>query len=239
MQSRERGLKQAEANFEKSRMRVNKAETKLEDHKSHVETLSTLAQKVAGIQAKGHALSRRYRAIAEDATVTSNLMNSLKASYREVVDLASMMGAGMLKVESGKYILRIIDAALDDSTLVNELAELIHYMEYRYDPCGRVHTIVSPDHPYGLLSGVQKKLRSQQLRIVSPRGFDIYPVRDMNTKSLAAVHVDMMRSILVTLDRDEHRLARVSPCRIGRGELTDMLQHNIRMTWGDTLDGDY
>ncbi|KAL2675585.1 hypothetical protein Neosp_011772 [[Neocosmospora] mangrovei] len=239
MQARERGLKQAEANLEKSRMRVNKAETKLEDNKSRIETLSTLAQKVAGIQAKGHALSRRYRAIAEDAAAASSAMNSLKASYREAVGLANMMGASMYKVEAAKYILGIIDAALDDSTLVNELAELIHYMEYRYDSCGRVHTIVSPDHPYGLLSGVQKKMRSQQLRIVPPRAFDMYPIRDMNTKSLAAVHIDMMRSILVTLDRDEHRLVRISPCRIGRGELTDMLRHNIRMTWGDTLEGEY
>ncbi|EEU48231.1 uncharacterized protein NECHADRAFT_75599 [Fusarium vanettenii 77-13-4] len=239
MQARERNLKRAEANLEKSRMRVNKAETKLDGHKSRVETLSTLAQKVARIQAKGHALSHRYKAIAEDATVVSSAMNSLKVSYREAVGLANMVSISMHKVESAKYILGIIDAALDDSTLVNELAELIHYMEYRYDSSCIVHTIVSPDHPYGILSGVQKKLRSKQLQFVPPRGFDMYSLRDMNTKSLAAMHVDMMRSILFTLDRDEHRLVRVSPCRIGRGELTDMLRHNIRMTWGDTLEGDY
>ncbi|KAI8719739.1 hypothetical protein NCS52_00755500 [Fusarium sp. LHS14.1] len=239
MQARERNLKRAEANLEKSRVRVNEAETKLDGHKSRVETLSTLAQKVARIQAKGHALSHRYKAIAEDATAASSAMNSLKASYREAVGLTNMMSICMHKVESAKYILGIIEAALDDSTLVNELAELIHYMEYRYDSSCIVHTIVSPDHPYGILSGVQKKLRSKQLRIVPPRGFDMYSLRDMDTKSLAAMHVDMMRSILASLDRDEHRVARISPCRIGRGELTDMLRHNIRMTWGDTLEGDY
>jgi hypothetical protein len=239
MQARGRSLKQAEASLEKSRMRVNKAESKLDGHKSRVETLSTLAQKVAGIQAKGHALSRRYRAIAQDAADTSSVMKSLKTAYRESVDLANMMSFGIYKLESAKYLLGIIDAALDDSTLVNELADMIHYMEYSYDHSGRIHGIVTPEHPYGLLNGVQKKLRSQQIRSVPPRGFDMHPIRDMNTKSLAAVHVDMMRSILVTLDRDEHRLVRVSPCRIGRGELTDMLRHNIRMTWGNTLEGDY
>ncbi|KAJ4195675.1 hypothetical protein NW755_001838 [Fusarium falciforme] len=239
LQARARSLKQAEANLEKSRMRVTKAETKLDSHKSRIETLSTLAQKVAGIQAKGHALSRRYKAIAEDAADTSSAMNLLKASYREAVDLANMMSINMYKVESTKYLLGIIDAALDDSTLVSELADLIHYMGYRYDTSGRIHSIMTPEHPYGLLNGVQKKLRSQQLRIDPPRGFDMYPIRDMSTKSLAALHVDMMRSILVALDRDEHRLVRVSPCMIGRGELTNMLRHNIRMTWGDTLKGDY
>ncbi|KAJ4259965.1 hypothetical protein NW757_001916 [Fusarium falciforme] len=233
LQARGRSLKQAEANLEKSRMRVNKAETKLDGHKSRVETLSTLAQKVAGIQAKGHALSRRYREIAEDAADTSSAMNLLKASYREAVDLANMMSVNMYKVESAKCLLGIIDAALDDSTLVSELADLIHYMGYRYDTSGRIHGIMTPEHPYGLLKGVQKKLRSQQLRIDPPRGFDMCPIRDMSTKSLAVLHVDMMRSILVALDRDEHRLVRVSPCMIGRGELTNMLRHNIRMTWGD------
>ncbi|WAO84553.1 Hypothetical protein NCS54_00177000 [Fusarium falciforme] len=239
LQARGRSLKQAEANLEKSRMRVNKAETKLSGHKTRVETLSTLAQKVAGIQAKGHALSRRYRAISQDAADTSSAMKSLKKAYREAVDLTNMMRIDMYKLESAKYLLGIIDAALDDSTLVGELADMIHYMEYRYDHSGRIHGIVTPEHPYDLLNEVQKKLRSQQLRIVPPRSFDMYPIRDMNTKPLAALHVDMMRSILVTLDRDEHRLVRVSPCRVGRGELTDMLQYNIRMTWGDTLEGDY
>lgn len=223
-------------------MRVRKAETKLDGHKSRVETLSTLAQKMAGIQAKGHALSRRYRAIAEDAADTSRAMNLLKASYREATDLTNMMSTSMYKVESAKYLLRIIDAALDDSTLVNELAELVHYMEYRYntyDTSSRIHSITNSEHLYALLNGVQKKLRSQQLRIDPPRGSDMYRIRDMSTKSLAALHVDMMRSILVHLDRDEHRLVRASPCMIGRGELTNMLEHNIRMTWGDTLEGDY
>ncbi|KAH7234038.1 hypothetical protein B0J15DRAFT_517334 [Fusarium solani] len=239
LQARARSLKQAEANLEKSRMRVNKAETKLDGHKTRVEILSTLTQKVAGIQAKGYALSRRYRAIAQDVADTSSTMNSLKAAYREAVDLANMMSNGVFKLESAKYLLGIIDAALDDSTLVDELADMIHFMEYRYDSSGRIHGIVTPAHPYGLLNGVQKKLRGQQLRIVPPRGFNMYPIRDMNTKSLAALHIDMMRSILVTLDRDEHRLVRVSPCRVGRGELTDMLRYHIRMTWGDTLEGDY
>ncbi|UPK98169.1 hypothetical protein LCI18_009104 [Fusarium solani-melongenae] len=239
LQARARSLKQAEANLEKSRMRVIKAETKLDDHKTRIEALSILAQKVAGIQARGYALSRRYRAIAKDAADTSSTMSLIKASYRKAVDLANMMSVNTYMVESAKYLLGIIDAALDDSTLVDELADMIHYMEYRYDPSGRIHGIVTPEHPYGLLNGVQKKLRSQQLQVAPSRGFDMYPIKSMSTKSLATLHVDMMRFILVALDRDENRLVRVSPCMVGRGELTNMLRHNIRMTWGETLEGDY
>ncbi|RMJ11557.1 hypothetical protein CDV36_008824 [Fusarium kuroshium] len=208
-----------------------------EVRESRLKTLSTLAQKVAGIQAKGHALSRRYKAIAEDAATTSDAMKSLNASYREAFGLSNKMRIEMYKVDSAKCLLGIIDAALDDSTLVNELAELIHYMEYRFDNTGRIHGIVTPEHPYGLLHGVQRKLRSQQLRMEPHRAFDTYPIRDM--KSLAALSFDMMRYIMVDIDRSDHRPARVSPCRVGRTELTDMLRHNIRMNWGDTLEGDY
>ncbi|RSL90137.1 hypothetical protein CEP52_014680 [Fusarium oligoseptatum] len=237
LEARGRSLKQAEANLEKNRIRVMKAETKLDEHKSHLETLSTLAQKVSGIQAKGHALSRRYKAIAEDAATTSDAMKSLKASYREAFDLSNKMRIEMYKVDSAKYLLGIIDAALEDNTLVNELAELIHYMEYRFDNTGRIHGIVTPEHPYGLLHGVQRKLRSQQLRMEPHRAFDTYPIRDM--KSLAALSFDMMRYIMVEIDRSDRRPVRVSPCRVGRNELTDMLRHNIRMNWGDTFEGDY
>ncbi|RTE78017.1 hypothetical protein BHE90_007489 [Fusarium euwallaceae] len=208
-----------------------------EVRESRLETLSTLAQKVSGIQAKGHALSRRYKAIAEDAATTSDAMKSLKASYREAFDRSNKMRIGMYKVDSAKYLLGIIDAALDDSTLVNELAELIHYMEYRFDNTGRIHSIMTPEHPYGLLHGVQRKLRSQQLRMEPHRAFDTYPIRDM--KSLAALSFDMMRYIMVEIDRSDRRPVRVSPCRVGRNELTDMLRHNIRMNWGDTFEGDY
>ncbi|RSL52463.1 hypothetical protein CEP54_010899 [Fusarium duplospermum] len=239
LEARRRSLKQAEANLEKINMRVTKAETKLDGHKSRLETLSAQAQKVAGIQAKGHALSRRYKAIAEDAADISRVMNSLKSSYREAVDLVNMINIRMHKLENAEYLLGIIYAALHDSTRVNELAEIIYYMDYRFDSTGRVHSLTTSKHPFGLLHDVQKKLQSQQLRLESTRAFDMYPIRDVNNKSLAALNVDMMRSVMVFLDRDAHRPVHVSPCRIGRSELVDMLRHNIRMNWGDILAGDY
>ncbi|KAJ4312086.1 hypothetical protein N0V84_010111 [Fusarium piperis] len=239
VQARERSLKKAEVNLDKSKMRVNKAETRLDGYKSRLGKLSALAQKVAGIQAKGHALSRRYRAIREDAADALEAMNSLKTAYRQIADLISMMSIGMYKPQTAEYLLSIMDAALDDCTLVSELAELVQFMEYCYDTTARVHSITTREHPYGLFSGVQKKLRSQQARIEPSRSFDMYSIRDVNAKSLATLNVDMVRSILAALDRDEHRPLRVSPCRVGRGELIDMLRYNIRMSWGDALQGDY
>lgn len=235
MQARERSLKQAEANLDKSKVRVNKAEAKLDSYKSRLETVSALARKVVGIQAKGHALSRRYRAIGAGAADALGAMNSLKTAYRDAVDLVGMMSIGMYRLESAKYLLGIVDAALDDCTLADELAGLVHYMELRYDTSGRVHSITTPEHPYGLLSGVQRKLREQKAGASPSHAFGMYPIRDVSAKSLATLNVDMVRSILFSLDSDGYRPLRVDPCRIGRGELTDMLRNNIRMTWDDAL----
>ncbi|KAM0441270.1 hypothetical protein ACHAPT_000578 [Fusarium lateritium] len=231
MRSCARNLEQAEVNLDKSMLRVSKSENKLDSYKSRLETLSAVAQKAARVQAAGNSLLRRYRALTDDAEEVWKALTSLKDSYSMALHLVTRMNVGMPKLESAMYLLGIINLALDDHTLVSELAEVVHYMEHHYDNRGRVQRLDAPEHPDGFLNSVQKKLRSQQLQAQPPRPFDMCPIReDVSTKPLAVLHLDMMRSVLTSMSRNERQ-----PCPLGRQELTDMLRDNIRMTWEDAV----